>query len=110
MRAPLSKQRNKHLQTVLIAAAKMARRNSPELAMVYELEKQKGNANRATTATRYATIFRATASAKTAPLRSVCEIQEYFFSCAACQVSSVADWATERKLPMPHRIVSRLSF
>src|SRR6202795_4888200 len=49
-RTPLSKQRNKHLQTVLIEAAKMAPRNSPELAMVYEQEKQKGNANRATLA------------------------------------------------------------
>src|SRR5438105_2635661 len=50
MRTPLSTQRNKHLQTVLIEAAKMAPRNSPELAMVYEQEKQKGNANRATLA------------------------------------------------------------
>ena len=49
-RTPLSKQRNKHLQTVLIEAAKMASRNSPELAMVYDQEKQKGNANRATLA------------------------------------------------------------
>src|SRR5713226_5706088 len=49
-RTPLSKQRNKHLQTILIEAAKMAPRNSPELAMVYEQEKQKGNANRATLA------------------------------------------------------------
>jgi transposase len=47
---PLSKQRNKHLQTVLIEAAKMAPRNSPELAMVYEPAKQKGHANRATLA------------------------------------------------------------
>jgi transposase len=49
-RTPLSKQRNKHLQAVLIEAAKMAPRNSPALAMVYEQEKQKGNANRATLA------------------------------------------------------------
>jgi transposase len=49
-RTPLSKQRNKHLQTVLIEAAKMAPRNSPELAMIYEQEKQRGNANRATLA------------------------------------------------------------
>src|SRR6266705_1712699 len=46
-RTPLSKQRNKHLQTTLIEAAKMAPRNSPELAMLYDKEKQKGNANRA---------------------------------------------------------------
>ena len=49
-RTPLSKQRNKHLQTTLIEAAKMAPRNSPELALVYDREKQKGNANRATLA------------------------------------------------------------
>jgi hypothetical protein len=50
IRTPLSKQRNKHLQTTLIEAAKMAPRNSPELAMLYDKEKQKGNANRATLA------------------------------------------------------------
>jgi len=49
-RTPLSKQRNKHLQTTLIEAAKMAPRNSPELAMLYDKKKQKGNANRATLA------------------------------------------------------------
>jgi transposase len=47
-RTPLCKQRNKHLQTTLIEAAKMAPRNSPELVMLYDQEKQKGNANRAT--------------------------------------------------------------
>ena len=45
-RMPLSKQCNKWLQTALIGAAKMAPRNSPELAMLYDKEKQKGNANR----------------------------------------------------------------
>src|SRR5258708_37048354 len=49
-RTPLSKQRNKHLQTTLIEAAKMAPRNSPELAMLYDKEKQKGKANGATLA------------------------------------------------------------
>jgi transposase len=49
-RTPLSKQRNKHLQTTLIEAAKMAPRNSPELAMLNDKEKQKGDANRATLA------------------------------------------------------------
>jgi transposase len=47
-RTPLSKQRNKHLQTTLIESATMAPRNSSELAMLYDREKQKGNANRAT--------------------------------------------------------------
>jgi transposase len=49
-RTPLSKQRNKHLQTMLIEAAKLAPRNSPALAMLYDREKQKSNANRATLA------------------------------------------------------------
>jgi transposase len=35
-RTPLSKQRNKHLQTTLIEAAKMAPLNSAELAMLYD--------------------------------------------------------------------------
>jgi transposase len=49
-RAPLSKQRNKHLQTTLIEAAKMAPRYSPTLALLYDREMQRGNANRATLA------------------------------------------------------------
>ena len=49
-RTPLSKQRNKHLQTTLIEAAKMAPRYSPSLALLYDREKQRGNANRATLA------------------------------------------------------------
>jgi transposase len=49
-RTPLSKQRNKYLQRVLVEAAKMAPRRSADLALVYEKEKQKGNANRATLA------------------------------------------------------------
>lgn len=49
-RTPLSKQRNKHLQTMLIEAAKLAPRNSPALAMLSDREKQKSNANRATLA------------------------------------------------------------
>ena len=50
MRMPLSKQRNKHLQRVLVEAAKLAPRLSPELALVHEKEKQRGNRNRATLA------------------------------------------------------------
>jgi len=49
-RTPISKQRNKHLQSVLVEAAKMAPRLSPELALIYDREKQKGNANRASLA------------------------------------------------------------
>ncbi len=50
MRTPLSKQRNKHIQRVLVEAAKLAPRQDHDLALVYEKEKQKGNANRATLA------------------------------------------------------------
>ena len=50
MRTPLSKQRNKHIQHVLVEAAKLAPRQNHELALVYEKEKQKGNSNRATLA------------------------------------------------------------
>jgi transposase len=50
MRTPLSKQRNKHIQRVLVDAAKLAPKEDHKLALVYETEKQKGNANRATLA------------------------------------------------------------
>ena len=50
MRTPLSKQRNKHIQRVLVEAAKLAPREDHKLALVYQTEKQKGNANRATLA------------------------------------------------------------
>jgi transposase len=50
MRMPLSKQRNKHIQHVLVEAAKLAPRQSHELALVHEKEIEKGNANRATLA------------------------------------------------------------
>ena len=50
MRTPLSKQRNKHIQRVLVEAAKLAPRQDHNLALVYEREKQKGNANRGTLA------------------------------------------------------------
>lgn len=50
MRTPLSKQRNKHMQRVLVEAAKLAPRYSHELTLVREKELQKGSANRATLA------------------------------------------------------------
>ncbi len=49
-RGPLSKQRNKHLQTILIEAAKLAPRHCPELRELHEKELKKGNRNRATIA------------------------------------------------------------
>ena len=50
MRTPISKQRNKHIQQVLVEAARLAPRYSEELALLYERERQRGNSNRATLA------------------------------------------------------------
>lgn len=47
-RGPLSKKRNKHLQTTLIEAAKLAPRWNPQLHIIHECALQKGNRNRAT--------------------------------------------------------------
>ena len=48
--SPISKQRNKHIQRVLVEAAKLAPRESPELAMIRARELERGNPNRATLA------------------------------------------------------------
>lgn len=50
VRGPISKKRNKHLQTALIEAAKLAPHWNPELLLVHERELTKGNKNRATLA------------------------------------------------------------
>ena len=47
-RGPISKQRNAHLQTVLIEAAKLAPRWNPQLAVIHAQEVQRGHRNRAT--------------------------------------------------------------
>src|SRR5260370_13517699 len=47
MRMPISKQRNKHIQRVLVEAAKLAPRESPELAVIRARELERGNPNRA---------------------------------------------------------------
>ena len=47
-RGPISKQRNPHLQTVLIEAAKLAPRWNKPLAAVHERELKRGHRNRAT--------------------------------------------------------------
>jgi transposase len=49
-RSPISKQRNKHLQTVLIEAAKLAPRWNPDLALLHDKEVARGHRNRATLA------------------------------------------------------------
>lgn len=50
VRMPISKQRNKHLQKVLVEAAKLAPRYSHDLALVRDREMQRGHHNRATLA------------------------------------------------------------
>ena len=47
-RGPISKQRNAHLQWVLIEAAKMAPRRYPHLKRIYDRERERGHYNRAT--------------------------------------------------------------
>lgn len=47
-RGPISKQRNKHLQWVLIEIAKLSPRHSLSMAHLYDKEIKKGNKNRAT--------------------------------------------------------------
>jgi len=49
-RGPISKKRNKYLQTMLIEAANLAPYWNPQLAMLYEKELTRGNRNRATLA------------------------------------------------------------
>jgi transposase len=49
-RGPISKKRNKHLQTMLIEAAKLAPYWNPRLAALHAKELEKGNRNRATLA------------------------------------------------------------
>ncbi|MDF1578012.1 MAG: IS110 family transposase [Desulfobulbales bacterium] len=49
-RGPISKKRNKHLQSKLIEAAKLAPNWNPQLAALREKELKKGNRNRATLA------------------------------------------------------------
>ena len=49
-RGPISKKRNKHLQTMLVEAANLAPRWNQQLAMLHEKALQRGNRNRATLA------------------------------------------------------------
>ena len=49
-RGPVSKKRNKHLQTILVEAAKLAPRWNPQLAEIHQRELSRGNRNRATLA------------------------------------------------------------
>jgi len=50
MRTPISKQSNKHIQSMLVEVARMALRYCPELALLYDQQRQRGDGNRATLA------------------------------------------------------------
>ena len=50
MRTPISKQRNKHLQQVLVEAAGLARAIARSWPCFYERERQRGHGGRATLA------------------------------------------------------------
>ena len=47
LRTPISKQRNKHIQSMLVEAAGLAPRDSPELALLYDREGLRGDCIRA---------------------------------------------------------------
>jgi transposase len=47
LRMPISKQRNKHLQTVLIEAAHISLRHHPEMVELYDREIASSNRNQA---------------------------------------------------------------
>jgi hypothetical protein len=53
MLTPISKQRNKHMQTILADAAKSMPRYSSNLALVRDCEMQGGNRNRVALAFRF---------------------------------------------------------
>ena len=46
MRTPISKQSNKHIQSMLLEVARMALRYSPELALLYDQQRQRGDGNK----------------------------------------------------------------
>jgi hypothetical protein len=78
MRTPLSRQRNKHIQSCLVEAAKLAPRYDHDLALVYENEKKKGNANRATLAVARKMVaywMSGSAKAGTTAERHTCELR-----------------------------------
>jgi transposase len=110
MRTPISRQRNKHIQQVLVEAARLAPRYSEELALLYERERQRGNGNRATLAVARKMVammlaverrntdfvpageFRRTAAAQK-PSREGKSIRIH--RCAGCQVAQITGRATE---------------
>jgi hypothetical protein len=122
---PISKRRNKHIQRVLIEAAKLAPRESHELALTHARELERGNRNRATLAVpRKMLCYTSPSSAdsRTSCLpRSSAALSQCknlpsqgesrnigILERAGCQVPPIADWARNH-IPRPLRIVSGLA-
>ena len=123
---PISKQRNKHIQRVLIEAAKLATRESPELAMIRARELEKGNPNRATLAVaRKMVIYMLAVERRQQDFVPAETVQPHGGSVkpflirerqnigiherAGCQVPPIADWAKEQNSGGSLRIVSGLA-
>jgi transposase len=106
IRTPLSKQRNKHIQHVLVEAAKLAPRQNHELALVYEKEKQKGNGNRATLAVARKMVVSARGGSRAARVRTFREAERDGLTTATGWRKREQDY-TARRLPGP--AVCRLS-
>ena len=106
---PVSKQRNKHLQSVLIEAAKLGPRLSPDLALIYDTEKRRGQANRASIAVarklvayllavdRSGTRVRSGKRKKSSGLKSPRTTSRFIQR--DLPGPAVDDWATELTLP-----------
>jgi hypothetical protein len=104
---PISKQRNKHLQSVLIEAAKLGLRLSPDPALIYDTEKQKGHANRALIVVAYLlaggpqwTRIRSGRRKKSSDLKPLAE--QAGSPKRGLPGPAFADWATELMLPSLH--------
>ena len=114
MRMPLSKQRNKHIQRVLVEAAKLAPRECHELAVVRQRELERGNPNRATLAVARKMVCYLLAVERSkqdfVPAEQVTTTAAAWkpflrrekhrdSPCAGCQVPHVGDSAKEITLP-----------
>jgi Transposase IS116/IS110/IS902 family len=117
MRMPISKQRNKHIQRVLIEAAKLAPSESPELALTHARELEKGNRNRATLAVARKMVCYMLAVERRqqdfVPAEEFSRPQGESTNIgiherAGCQVPPIADWARDH-IPRPLWIVSGLA-
>ena len=110
MRTPISKQRNKHIQQVLVEAARLAPRYSDELALLHEKERQRGNGNRATLAVaRKMVALMLAVDRRNTDFVPAAEFRRIGGSvkpssegkniridrCAGCQVPQITGWATE---------------